>query len=151
VEYPDDPGSWLIEDEYMFGSDMLVAPLFKDSIYNREVYLPPGKWIDYQSGKIYEGGWHPIAAGNIPAIILIKDGSVIPLVKLAQSTKYIDWSNIELVVYATGKSAANGEVYLPNDNMLHQITIKKKNGYSLTNDPYAGKVKWVIHSYKNKK
>jgi alpha-D-xyloside xylohydrolase len=30
IEYPDDQGSWLIDDEYLFGSDMLVAPLFEN-------------------------------------------------------------------------------------------------------------------------
>ena len=35
----------------MFGSDLLVAPLF-DEKPSRRVYLPPGDWIDYQSGKV---------------------------------------------------------------------------------------------------
>jgi len=57
-EYPEDTTSWLIEDEYMFGEDILVAPLMED-VPERNVYLPPGLWIDYQSGETYEGpGWH---------------------------------------------------------------------------------------------
>jgi alpha-D-xyloside xylohydrolase len=39
IEYPDDPGSWLIDNEYLFGSDMLVAPMFENA-KNRKVYLP---------------------------------------------------------------------------------------------------------------
>ena len=73
VEYPDDPGSWLIDSEYLFGSDMLVAPLFEDAA-SRSVYLPPGKWIDYQSGRVYAAGWSQIQAGEIPAVILVRDG-----------------------------------------------------------------------------
>ncbi len=42
IEFPDDPGSWLIDDEYMFGSDILVAPLFED-VKARNVYLPLGE------------------------------------------------------------------------------------------------------------
>jgi len=61
-EYPGDPGSWLVEDEYLFGSDILVAPLMESGVSARDVYLPPGQWIDYQSGKVYAGGWHNIAA-----------------------------------------------------------------------------------------
>ena len=56
VEFPEDPGAWLVEDEYMFGSQMLVAPLL-ESGNERVVYLPKGKWIDYQTGKVYEGGY----------------------------------------------------------------------------------------------
>ncbi len=152
VEFPDDPGSWLIEDEYLFGSDILVAPLFQDSTYNRDVYLPKGKWIDYQSGEVYENGWHHIQAGKIPAIILIRNGAVMPHTKLVQSTKDIDWDNLELVVYSTGNTVAKGYVCLPSDNVLHEIMLNDKNGkYSIGNDPYSGKVKWIIQTYKEKK
>ena len=52
-EFPEDPTSWLIEDEYMFGSSLLVAPIFETGKNSRKVYLPPDTWIDYQTGKIY--------------------------------------------------------------------------------------------------
>ncbi len=39
VEFPDDPGSWLIDNQYMFGSDLLVGPLFDDQA-SRDMYLP---------------------------------------------------------------------------------------------------------------
>jgi alpha-D-xyloside xylohydrolase len=152
VEFPDDPGSWLIEDQYLFGSDILVAPLFQDSTYVRDVYLPKGKWINYQTGEVYQNGWHHMAAGKIPAIIFIRDGAVIPHAKLVQSTKDIDWNNLELDVYSTGSIVAKGYVCLPSDNVLHEIMLNDKNGkYSIANDPYSGKVKWIIQSYKEKK
>lgn len=151
VEFPADPGSWLIEDEYMFGNDMLVAPLFQDSTYERDVYLPKGKWINYQDGRIFEGGWQHIKAGKIPAIILVKDGAVLPHANLAQSTKDIDWSNLQLVVYST-ENNAKGLVCLPSDNVLHEITISGGVGkYSITADPYKGKIKWTIQSYSERK
>ena len=51
VEFPDDPGSWLVDDEYLYGSSILVAPLMHENETGRNVYLPPGTWIDYQSGQ----------------------------------------------------------------------------------------------------
>ena len=94
VEFPHDQGAWYVEDEYMFGSKILVAPLL-ESGNSRNVYLPKGKWIDYQNGKVYEGGYQTIEAGKIPAIILVKDGSVIPHAPLAQRTDQIDWNAVE--------------------------------------------------------
>ncbi|MBQ4412874.1 MAG: alpha-xylosidase, partial [Prevotella sp.] len=94
VEFPHDQGAWYVEDEYMFGSKMLVAPLL-ESGNSRNVYLPKGKWIDYQTGKVYEGGYQTIEAGEIPCIILVKDGSVIPHAPLAQRTDQINWNAIE--------------------------------------------------------
>lgn len=56
VEFPDDPGAWKVDDEYLFGSQILVAPLLESGMTGRTVYLPEGKWIDYQTEKVYEGG-----------------------------------------------------------------------------------------------
>ncbi len=124
VEFPDDPGSWLVDDEYLFGEDILVAPLFED-VMERNVYLPKGKWIDYQTGKTYEGGWHSIKAGDIPIVMLVKEGAIIPHIKLAQSTKDMDWSELKLNVYGNGINKASGLICLPTDNILHQVTITK--------------------------
>jgi alpha-D-xyloside xylohydrolase len=143
VEYPNDPGSWLIDDEYLFGSDLLVAPLF-ESVKERNVYLPPGAWIDYQSGEVYQGGWNVIKAGAVPAIVLVRAGAVIPHIKLAQSTMQMDWSAIDLVSYALKDGPATGLICLPSDNMLHRINL---NGQKLTIDPYHGKVGFNIKSY----
>jgi len=55
VEYPDDPGAWLVEDQYLFGSDILVAPMMETG-NSRSVYLPKGSWVDYQNGKINQKG-----------------------------------------------------------------------------------------------
>lgn len=145
VEFPEDPGTWLIDDQYLFGSDMLVAPLF-ENIVERNVYLPAGKWIDYQTGKVYEKGWNLIQAGEIPIIVLVKDGAVIPHIKLAQSTKYMDWTKIELKVYSSDANEAKGKLYLPNDTELHELLLEK-NGtkFILKNNPLAEKVKFTIN------
>jgi alpha-D-xyloside xylohydrolase len=126
IEFPDDPGAWLVEDEYMFGSRILVAPLL-ESGDSRRVYLPQGKWIDYQTGKVYEGGHRTITAGPIPIIILVRDGSAIPHIKLAQSTAQMDWSNIGLKLYTTGTTEASGLICLPSDNRLYEVKVDVKN------------------------
>lgn len=143
VEYPDDPGSWLVDDQYLFGASMLVAPLF-EKVTERDVYLPEGKWIDYQTGKVYEGGWHRIKAGEVPIVVLVKDGTVLPHIELAQSTKDMDWRKLELKVYST-TGEAEGKIYLPDGKELKTVkAVKQGNSYTLENDPYNGKVKWTI-------
>ena len=120
VEFPQDPGAWLVEDEYMFGSQILVAPLM-ESGNERMVYLPKGKWIDYQSGKVYEGGYQTIEAGEIPAIILVRDGSLIPHAPLAQRTDQIDWNAIELKAYKADATTCTGLLFKPGDTSLQTI------------------------------
>ena len=145
LECPDDPGSWLVDDEYLYGSSILVAPLLHENETSRAVYLPPGTWIDYQTGKDYAGGWQKIAAGEIPEIILVRDGTVLPHIALAQSTAQMDWSKIELVVYAKDATTATGSIFLPGDSEAHNLTLTKNGGtFKLANDPFAGKVMWQI-------
>lgn len=130
VEYPDDPGAWLVEDQYLFGSDILVAPMMETG-NNRNVYLPAGNWIDYQNGKVYRQGWNTIATSEIPAIIMVREGAVIPHAALAQSTDKINWSDIELKVYGN-KEKATGLICLPSDNQLTDVILTKSgNNYQI--------------------
>jgi alpha-D-xyloside xylohydrolase len=132
-EFPDDPTSWLIEDEYLLGSDLLVAPLLTETD-RRQVYLPPGRWIDYQSEQVYEGGrWHEIEAGAVPIIVLVKDGSVMPHVAVAQSTKDIDWDHLELRVYSTTGEPAAGYVAPPGGSLRELAITRGADGNYLLN------------------
>ena len=148
-EYPDDPTSWFIEDEYLFGTDILVAPLFEESSDRRKVYLPPGTWIDYQKGDVYPGAeWHSIAAGPLPVIMLVKEGAVIPLAGIAQSTDRIDWSNIELRVFMAETATAEGAFCLPEDNEVVSLKVEAVEGQLiLPRDPLKGRVSWNIVSH----
>lgn len=128
VEFPDDPGAWKVEDEYLFGSQILVAPLLESGMTARTVYLPRGKWIDYQTGKVYDSGWHRIEAGTLPIIMLVRDGSVLPHLKLAQSTAEMDWSKVNLKVYCADRDQAEGLICLPADNRLQTVKVDCRKG-----------------------
>jgi len=144
-DYPEDPGSWLVEDEYFLGSDLLVAPLMEETT-RRAVYLPPGIWIDYQNGHAYSGGkWQLIEVGIIPCIILVRDGAAIPHAELAQSCDLIDWSRLSLRVFRSTQGEASGVVFLPADGAVHQVCLRDRNGsYEIVNDPLPGKVSWTV-------
>ena len=147
VEYPDDPGSWLVDDQYLFGSEMLIAPLL-ENMTSRDVYLPPGQWIDYQTGKLYTAGWHHIEVGDIPIVVLVKEGAVIPHIKLAQSTTFMNWSKLDLVVFSKDSEKAHGLVCLPSEKALHKVSLIKDDGhFHLANDPLSGKVSWIVKLY----
>lgn len=57
LEYPEDPESWAVDDEFMLGSELLVAPVKNKCFtwpvcpYDKEVYLPPGRWVHLWSGE----------------------------------------------------------------------------------------------------
>lgn len=56
-EFPDDPACWDIKDSYLFGPDILVAPVCHEKARSRQVYLPAGvSWIHAGNGQTYRGG-----------------------------------------------------------------------------------------------
>ena len=56
-EFPEDEVCWDIKDQYMFGSDILVAPVCYNKMRSRSVYLPAGaSWTNARTGEVYEGG-----------------------------------------------------------------------------------------------
>jgi alpha-D-xyloside xylohydrolase len=149
IDYPDDPGAWLIDNEYLFGSDLLVAPLFEGNADQRRVYVPTGRWIDYQTGLAYDNGWHMIQAGKIPIILLVRDGAALPHVQLAQSTQAMDWSTIEWRVFADQAPKADGLICLPKDNQLYTVTFDKtEQGLWAGKTPLQG-VEFKVLSYKD--
>lgn len=56
-EFPEDKVCWELTDQYMFGPEILVAPVMEEGVRSRSVYLPAGTvWIDAYTGKEYAGG-----------------------------------------------------------------------------------------------
>jgi len=94
--YPKDPRAAEIEDEYLFGSDLLAAPVVRAGARSRSVYLPRGRWLDARTALRYDrkggGAWHagtarPLRGGQrvtVPAPLdalplFVRQGAVIPL------------------------------------------------------------------------
>ena len=56
-DFPEDPKAWETEDAYMFGKDILVAPVMEPGVSQRQVYLPKGaEWTEISTGKVFQGG-----------------------------------------------------------------------------------------------
>ncbi|MFC4463354.1 TIM-barrel domain-containing protein [Streptomyces xiangluensis] len=57
VDFPQDEASWAVEDQFLFGPDILVAPITEPGARSREVYLPAGRtWTDAWTGDAHDGG-----------------------------------------------------------------------------------------------
>jgi alpha-D-xyloside xylohydrolase len=75
-EFPEDKECWDIKDQYMFGSDILVAPICHEKATSRSVYLPKGgKFVHAGTGKSYEGGQLVEVDASIDTIpVFLRDG-----------------------------------------------------------------------------
>ncbi|WP_298454778.1 TIM-barrel domain-containing protein [uncultured Cellulomonas sp.] len=76
-EFPDDGRCWDVDDQYLFGPDLLVAPVLAAGATSREVYLPTGaRWTDLRDGRTYDGGQQvqvPAPLTSVP--VFARDGS----------------------------------------------------------------------------
>ena len=82
-EFPDDPDAWAVEDAYLFGPDLLVAPVMEAGQTRRRVYLPAGaEWRDAWEDVEYPGGSVVEVDAPIDRIpLFLRDGASLPVRK----------------------------------------------------------------------
>jgi len=80
-EFPKDAMSYKTEDQYLFGPDILVAPVMEEGARERTVYLPEGaKWMDAFSKETYQGGQKIIVDAPLERIpLFVRDGKSYPI------------------------------------------------------------------------
>lgn len=106
MDFPNDKNVTNINDEYLFGSSLLISPVYKMSSVNRKVYLPAGNgWYDIYSGKYFEGEKTIDAEAPYERMpVFVREGSIIPFGPALQYTTEKKADTISLFIY-TGKNA----------------------------------------------
>jgi len=102
MDYPADRKTWAIDDEYLMGDRVLVAPVTAGS-HRRDVYLPEGEWVDFWTGACHTGG--AAITCEVPLEIVpmfVKAGSVLPLAVPSLHTDDPDSMLLDVRVYGDG-------------------------------------------------
>ncbi|MGB4775674.1 MAG: TIM-barrel domain-containing protein, partial [Daejeonella sp.] len=74
-----------VDDEYLWGDDLLIAPIYEKGKTERQVVFPEGKWLDYLSGKVYTDS--AIITADLSTLpIFARSGSFIPMTRDMQNT-----------------------------------------------------------------
>ncbi len=81
LEFPDDPKSWDVDTAYLFGRDLLVAPVLEAGARTWDVYLPEGAaWTDAWTGEQYDGGRTVTVDAPLDRIpLFLRDGAELPI------------------------------------------------------------------------
>lgn len=78
-EFPNEPNIESIDDQYMFGPSLLVAPILDDGLRSRQVYFPQGRWHQFEGEGVIEGGRFVKVDAPLAQIpVFVRDGAVIP-------------------------------------------------------------------------
>ena len=105
--FPADPIATAINDQFMLGPSLLVAPIVTEGATSRWVYMPNGaSWIHERTGTLSAGGtWVPVLAGIDQIPVFVRDGSIIPRAPVAQSTAEQPRNRRSLDVYCGAPAA----------------------------------------------
>jgi alpha-glucosidase (family GH31 glycosyl hydrolase) len=80
VEFADDPVSADVDDQYLLGDRLLVAPVLEQGARSRRVYLPPGTWVHPFTGEVTEGGGFRTVDAPLDTVPMWQRGdTVLPL------------------------------------------------------------------------
>ena len=132
-EYPNDNNTYNIWDEYLFGNAFLVAPIY-DSSSSRSVYLPEGKWYDYNDmSKIYDGEKSinvTVSLDKIP--VFVKCNSIYVTGNIYLGSDKIWNKNTELSIHIfpgnPGEKTIYNYVDLNDSDKEKSISLENENG-----------------------
>jgi len=145
LEYPNDPEVFDLNSQFLFGTELLVAPVVAEGIFEKKIYLPEGEWIDFNDKQtVYSGKqWidYEVNLEEIP--VFVKKGSLVPQVPVMQ---YInEYPNYPLILEvfpaATRRKASfvvyedNGETndYKKDEYIKREFLCKSKtDGYEIS-------------------
>ena len=113
LHYPDDPQAVERGDEYLWGRNVLVAPITEKGATSRRLYLPRGLWYDFWTEEKVEGGCEitrPVDLATLP--LYVRAGAVLPMGPVKQTATERTDGLLTLTVYP----GADGELALYEDD-----------------------------------
>ena len=121
LHYPNDKKARGIGDQYLWGRDLLIAPVYKKGATSREVYLPAGKWYDWWTGKLETGGRTVQRAVDLATMpIYVRAGAIVPIDPIRQYTSQVVDQPTTLKIY----QGADGQTTLYDDDGISLDYLK---------------------------
>jgi alpha-glucosidase (family GH31 glycosyl hydrolase) len=105
LNYPDDPRVWALGQQFLWGDDLLVAPVTREGATAWPVYLPAGVWYDFWTGARHEGPSGITVEAPLERLpLLARGGAIVPMGPVVQHTAERALDEITLLIYPDGAS-----------------------------------------------
>jgi alpha-glucosidase len=131
LEFPDDNATWSMDEQFMFGRDLLVAPVLREGERQREVYLPKGEWFDFWTGGRHEGGRPIQVSVTIDSTpVFVRGGAFVFRQPVVQHTGEMPGQPLEVHVYPAPTSEAtlyedDGETHAYRNGAFMRRTFRQ--------------------------
>jgi len=136
-QFANDSSAAKTEDEFMWGDEILVAPVLQKNAVVRKIYLPKEKWYDPADNKFFNGGqWIDYEVNLFKMPYFIKEGSFVPMYQGEGNTKEIVNSKM-MVFFVPSKNKSSYELYEDDGESKNAIAQKQ---FALTNFNSSGLV-----------
>ncbi|HUI29948.1 MAG TPA: TIM-barrel domain-containing protein [Candidatus Acidoferrales bacterium] len=145
LDFPEDQEAYNISDEFLFGDNLLVAPVVDSGTASREIYLPGRhsgddvKWRSFYDGEEIQKGWQSVGAPLGKTPIFLRDGTILLTQSLIQSTSQ-QADTLILKIYGTNSAKGSsyfddGETmsYKRGDFLVWNITYEYTNSHGILN------------------
>ena len=166
LDYPDDPRAIDQDGEFLFGDDLLVAPVMEPYQIKQHVYLPSGEWFNFWKDRVYKGPAEIAVNAPLQRIpIFVRGGAIIPARQLVQYTGQAPINPLTFEVYPEGRSSSeyyedDGETFdyrqgdflkeqLASDDQPHSLTLSvsaRQGSYT----PPARSMQFEVHNRRNR-
>jgi alpha-glucosidase len=113
--FPDDEEAYGISDEFLFGSNLLVAPVLDSGVVSRRVYFPDGTWSSIYDRRRFERGWHEVDAPVGKTPVFVRDGTILFTQSVVQSTSEQAYT---LVLSVFTDTTAEGNSYFDDGESM---------------------------------
>jgi alpha-glucosidase (family GH31 glycosyl hydrolase) len=136
LEHQEDENTYNIDDEYMFGDNLLIAPVTTKGAQTRTVYLPEGTWYHYWSGEEYPGKkYYNIVTPLEELPIFVRAGGIIPQRNRIESVGEMPADTLTLEIFPHGTSSyqiydddGTSKDYENGEYALTEITSERRDG-----------------------
>ncbi|XP_068192688.1 lysosomal alpha-glucosidase [Antennarius striatus] len=120
MEFPLDPRSQTIDQQFLWGSSLLVSPVLKQGAVELTAYLPPGTWYSLHNGQpFYSKGQYMVLSAPLDTInVHLREGHIIPRQEPALTTTASRKNPFFLTVALSGEGRARGDLFWDDGDSL---------------------------------
>lgn len=118
LEYPTDRRTYRLDTEFLFGPDLLVAPVLIEGATSREVYFPAGEWFNFWTGERIVGPQSVRVEAPLDVLpLFVRGGAVIPMQQVVQ---YVDEAPIDPLTLNVFPGADSTAVHYEDDGLSYE-------------------------------
>lgn len=142
IDFPDDPVAATVEDAYLFGPDILVAPVL-DERAHRRVYLPPGQWVDFWTAETVDGGHFVTVDAPLDHLPMwVRGGAIIPMGPVRQHVDEHPTGPLTINLYGP---LSSGSYTIVEDDGTIDVTYECGNDLWINVTGATGPVEVIVH------